>query len=80
LRALLGAIGKRVSISMNAEIEAAVQKMIDEHGWEKVKDALTPLIGDFKWSDWQRVYDLARRMKPPEQAKPAKRRKSDAPG
>lgn len=56
---------------MNADIEQALQELIDEHGIEKINDALTPLIGKFKWSEWQRVYNLVNRLDRRKQAKPA---------
>jgi hypothetical protein len=63
---------------MNAEIERALQELIDQHGIEKINAALTPLIGQFKWSEWQRVYNLAKRLNARKEGKRAPRRKTDA--
>ena len=56
---------------MNADIEHALQELIDQHGIEKIYDALMPLIGKFKWSEWQRVYNLVNHLNRRKQAKPA---------
>jgi hypothetical protein len=67
---------------MTAEIEAALEKLIEQHGIAAINDALEPLIMQFKWSDWQRVYNLVNRLNNRKRAKPGKsgkRRKSDAP-
>jgi hypothetical protein len=37
-------------------------ELINEHGIEKISAVLTPLINQFKWSDWQRAYDFANRL------------------
>ena len=63
---------------MNAQIERALQKLIAEHGIEKVNRALVPLIGQFNWSDWQRVSNLVNRLNRRKRPKSAKRRKTDA--
>lgn len=47
---------------MNAEIERALQQLIDEHGIDKIDKALEPLIAKVPWQDWQRVYNLAHRL------------------
>jgi hypothetical protein len=67
---------------MTSEMEAALEKLIEQHGIAAINDALEPLIGQFKWSDWQRVYNLVNRLNNRKQAKrgkSAKSRKSDAP-
>jgi hypothetical protein len=63
---------------MNAQIERALKKLIAEHGIEKVNRALVPLIGQFNWSDWQRVSNLANRLNRRKQPKSDKRRKINA--
>jgi hypothetical protein len=63
---------------MTAEIERILEELIAAHGIEKVHDALGPLLRQFKWSDWQRVYNLANRLNSRNQTKSGKRRKSDA--
>jgi predicted amidophosphoribosyltransferase len=63
---------------MNAQIERVLQKLIEQHGIDKIDEALTPLIAQFKWDDWQRVYNLAHRLSRRKQVKSAKRRKNGA--
>jgi hypothetical protein len=70
---------------MTAEIERALEKLIEQHGVEKVRAALDPLLGQFKWTEWQRIKNLVNRLQqrkkpvnPPKQAKLGERRKSDA--
>ncbi len=60
---------------MNADIEHTLQELIDQHGIEKIYDALTPLIGKLRWSEWQHVYNLLNRLNQRKQAKPAERRR-----
>lgn len=38
---------------VNAEIERALQQLIDEHGIDKIDKALEPLIAKVPWQDWQ---------------------------
>jgi hypothetical protein len=47
---------------MTAEIERALEKLIAEHGIDRINEALTPLIGQFNWDAWQRVYNLPNRI------------------
>jgi hypothetical protein len=40
---------------MNASTETIIEQLIRKHGVERVRDAMSELIANASWSDWQRV-------------------------
>lgn len=64
---------------MTTEIERVLEKLIRQHGIDKVNDALEPLMRQFKWNDWQTVSNYAQRINRRIQAKSGKRRNTATP-